>query len=316
LKKYKYLIFPLGIFLIWLCAAVSNTIENNNMTSVTFVDVTQRHIHYTAAVEAKLESSHEIRVRTPSSLILEDVFVHEGDLVEAGTPIASVYDKALIEEISLTNDPDTLEFLMSIQKNSYFITAEEDGYITELLISEDSKIMADYIVYKYVEIFSENFNIKVEIDENISKKFTVGDKVKYTYNQSNEEKTYSYTGEAFIEYIADGEIICSIENNDQLRHGDSVTLNFRHISNMYESIIPMHVIYEQQDSQYSNRYKIYYAVPIHDKDNRYTVVEGLVEVLEDNGIYAAIEFNYKDGREIIDKYSGSLVQYCVVRKGM
>ena len=94
----KYWLFPLGIFVIWGCATASKTIENRNMTSVTFADMTKGRIEYAAAAEGILEADQTIRMRTPAELMIEDVFVHEGDYVEAGTPVASVYDKALLRE--------------------------------------------------------------------------------------------------------------------------------------------------------------------------------------------------------------------------
>ena len=74
------------------------------------------------------------------------------------------------------------------------------------------------------------------------------------------------------------------------------------------------VLSAQEDSVYTGRYVIYYAVPDADKENRYTVVESTISVFETNGIDAAVDYRYSDGRYVIDKVSGNLYHLGTVRQ--
>ena len=311
--KNKYWLFPLGILVIWGCATASKTIENRNMTSVTFADMTKGRIEYAAAAEGILEADQTIRMRTPAELMIEDVFVHEGDYVEAGTPVASVYDKALLRETADSAEEETLTFLNDIRDNSYQIIAPADGYITEVCITEDSRMGADAILYKYASADCETYTAVFIIDELIAVQFSTGDEVKYTYTSSDPENTQVYTGSAEIEHIEGGTVTCSFKDSVEFRHGDTVAVTFRHTSETYDCIIPARVLSAQEDSVYTGRYVIYYAVPDADKENRYTVVESTISVFETNGIDAAVDYRYSDGRYVIDKASGNLYHLGTVR---
>ncbi len=312
--KMKYWLFPLGILVIWICAVASKTLENRNMTSVTFADMTKGRIEYVATAEGILHADQTIRLRTPAELIIEDVFVREGDYIEAGNPIASIYNKALLLEIADFTDEETLSFLNDIRKNSCCIIAPVDGYITEVCITEDSKVGTDTILYKYARADCDTYSAKFTIDERIATQFSAGEEVKYTYVSSNHENTQVYTGDAEIEYIEGGTVTCRFTDFIGFRHGDTVAVTFRHTSEVYDCILPAHVLSAQEDSVYTGRYVIYYAVPDTDKENRYTVVESTIHVLETNGMEAAVDYRYSDGRYVIDKVFGNLIHLGTVRK--
>ena len=138
--------------------------------------------------------------------------------------------------------------------------------------------------------------------------------LKYSCTASNGEKEHVYTGKAVIRHIEDGLITCIFEDAAGYRHGGTVTVSFTYKSEQYDSVVPFDVLYEASDSQYTNMYTIYYAVPIPDEPGRYTVVQGSVKVLETNGIYAAIEYRYTDGRKIIRYMDGNVTHGSTVRE--
>ena len=312
--KNKYWLFPLGILLIWGCATASKTIENRNMTSVTFADITKGRIEYAAAAESVLEADQTIRMRTPAELIIEDIYIRDGDYVEAGTPVASVYDKALFREMEMSTDEEVLAFLADIQQNSQQITAPADGYITEVCISEDSSVMCDTILYKYARADCETYTAEFTIDERIAEQFSEGDEVRYSYTSSDPENIRILTGTAEILFIDGGTITCRFANTDGFRPGDAISVTFQKSSKSYDSLLPAHVLKAQTDSAYTGRYTVYYAVPDPEKENRYTVIESSITVYETNGIYAAVDFRYSDGRAVIDKATDELHPLETVRK--
>ena len=312
--KKRYLLFPVCILVLWLCAAISNTIDTYNTPAVIFTEPIKSRIEFTADIESTLCAEEIYRMRSPADLILEDIYVMSGDYVSAGTPIASVYAKALDRTISTCTDMGIRDILLTIRNQSYQITAPTDMCITEVCITEDCHVSEDVILYKYAPTGCEQYSAQFLLTSDTAKLFQTGASLKYSCMASAGEKEHVYTGKTVIRHIEDGLITCIFEDAAGYRHGDTVTVSFTYKSEQYDSVVPFDVLYESSDSQYTNMYTIYYAVPIPDEPDRYTVVQGTVKVLETNGVYAAIEYRYTDGRKIIRHMDGNVTHGSTVRE--
>ena len=312
--KKRYFIFLIGILVIWICAAMSNRIENVSIPAVKFVEPQSGYIEFSIMVESTLTSDTNIRVRSAADLIIEDVYIQPGDFVGAGDKIATVYDKSLNEAIQ-DGDEITRKYLQTIKDNSYSMISDMDMYITQVNITEDSQILKDTILYKYAPTTASDFSAQFFVDRVYLEFFQIGDVVEYTYNKVYENgENRIFSGNATISSINENILVCSFEDEEYLVHGDKICLNLKYKSEKYDTIIPYTALEEMESTRYTDTYSIFYAIPDIETEDRWIVVKSTVVVLDTNGVEAAIEFNYSDDRKIVSYSEENIFDKCVIRE--
>ena len=307
--KKKYLIFLCGIGAIWLCNAAARTVDNKKTPVVTFADIQKGRIEYFCEAESRLEAAVTYRVRCPASLIIEDVYIKDGDMVKKGDPVLTVYGKSLEKAISMCVDEVQLDLLEDIRYNSYKWIAEQDMYITDVHIEEDCSITEDTLIFKYAPVDCTEYTAQFEIDEITASKFNVGDSLKYTYtyNENNGERVY--IGECEIIHKENAAVICHFVDQEEPHHGENIKVNFSHQTEIFDYVVSNSVLHY---SDHLGKYRIYYALPTEEY-GRYIVVESDVKILESGAEESAIEFPYTDGRKIISHAEGNIYHGCTVR---
>jgi len=135
------------VLLVLILAALylSRTVENLTLTSVTLITPFKG----TLAEEAADFTQEVVRVRASAPLVLEDIFIKEGSILQPGDRIASVYSVALDRELEKA-DGAAREFLEKIRENGYILTTDAPGEIAEVSVRTDASVNADAILYKYI----------------------------------------------------------------------------------------------------------------------------------------------------------------------
>lgn len=307
--KKKYLIFLCGIGIIWLCTAAARTVDNRKTPVVTFADIQKGRIEYFCEAESQLEAAVTYRVRCPASLIIEDVCIKNGDMIKKGDPVLTVYGKSLEKAISMCDNEVQLDLLEDIRYNSYILTAEQDMYITDVLIEEDCSITEDTLIFKYAPVDCTEYTAQFELDELTVSKFSVGDSLRYTYTSKNNNGERVYIGECEIIHKENGTVICHFAGQEELHHGEKIKVNFSHQTEIFDYVVSNSVLHK---SDHLGKYRIYYALPTEEY-GRYIVVESDVKILESGVEESAIEFPYTDGRKIISHAEGNIYHGSTVR---
>ena len=140
----KYICIVL-LALILAAVYLSRTVENLTLTSVTLVTPCKGAI---AAADADFVQEI-VRVRTQAALVLEDIYIKEGNVLEPGDRNASVYPAA-VERALADTDGAERAFLEQLRGNGYLLTAEAAGEVTEVPVKTDASVKADAILYKYL----------------------------------------------------------------------------------------------------------------------------------------------------------------------
>lgn len=136
-----------ALILIVAAAYFSRTLENLGLTEVELVS------HHTGTLTFKDESyiPEIVRVRCVGDIVLEDIYIGNGENIKAGDPIASVYPAAL--DRALQSDAlseDERSWYTAIRENGYKITAAADGLVIHIPPSPDDALTAEAVLYKYI----------------------------------------------------------------------------------------------------------------------------------------------------------------------
>ncbi|MBQ7301715.1 MAG: hypothetical protein IJW77_17955 [Clostridia bacterium] len=147
MKRIIKIVCLVLVVLIVAAAYFSRTLENLTLTEVELVS------HHTGTLTFKDESyiPEIVRVRCVGDIVLEDIYVGNGENVVVGDPIASVYPAAL-DRALLSDDLTTDErsWYTAIRENGYRITAAADGFVVHVPPSPDDSLTAEAVLYKYI----------------------------------------------------------------------------------------------------------------------------------------------------------------------
>lgn len=314
MKIFRYA-FALLLALLWICAAVANTLQEKRMYRVLMTRPLQGVLQYKSELQASIESVNTYRIRCKADLIIEDILVSCGDHVFKGDPIASVFKDAVDECINKGGEQDYIDYLKELKSNGYVIYAEFDGVITEINML-DGKISHIYeTIYKIALDEANEYIADFQLDEFTAKVFFPGDIVYYSYELSEDGSFHKYVKEALILSNEQGNVIVGISDNEHLTHGMLINIVFEKSSKQYEYIIPKSYIGNRISPLNSqmNIYTVKYAVPSSQDSTKYTVIIGEAKVIDQNKELAAIEFPYNDKRSLI-LYSENVFQGQVVKE--
>ena len=147
MKRIIKIVCLVLVVLIIAAAYFSRTLENLTLTEVELIS------HHTGTLTFKDESyiPEIVRVRCVGDIVLEDIYVGNGENIKAGDPIASVYPAAL--DRALESDALSAEersWYTAIRENGYRIIAAADGFVVHVPPSPDDSLTAEAILYKYI----------------------------------------------------------------------------------------------------------------------------------------------------------------------
>ena len=147
MKRIIKIVCLVMVLLIAAAAYFSRTLENMTLTEVELVS------HHTGTLTFKDESyiPEIVRVRCVGDIVLEDIYVGNGENIKAGDPIASVYPAAL--DRALQSDAlseDERSWYTEIRENGYKIIADADGLVIHIPPSPDDALTAEAVLYKYI----------------------------------------------------------------------------------------------------------------------------------------------------------------------
>ncbi len=141
----KYICLTLAAVVI-AAAYSSRTGENLTLTKVSLA----APFKGTLSSEPNAGESSTVRVRTPTELVIEDVYISSGERVASGDKIMSLYPAAVDRALNEADNADIRDFLSGIRKNGYVFTAPESGRISEVNLRTDGRASPDDILYKYI----------------------------------------------------------------------------------------------------------------------------------------------------------------------
>lgn len=135
------------LVLIVTAAYFSRTLENLTLTEVELVS------HHTGTLTVKDESyvPEIVRVRCVGDIVLEDIYIENGEKIKIGDPIASVYPAALdraLQSDDLTADKRS--WYTEIRENRYRIISTADGLVIHVPPNPDDSLTAESVLYKYI----------------------------------------------------------------------------------------------------------------------------------------------------------------------
>ena len=147
MKRIIKIVCLVLVVLIAAAAYFSRTLENLTLTEVELIS------HHTGTLTFKDESyiPEIVRVRCVGDIVLEDIYVGNGENIKAGDPIASVYPAAL--DRALESDALSAEersWYTAIRENGYRIIAAADGFVVHVPPSPDDSLTAEAVLYKYI----------------------------------------------------------------------------------------------------------------------------------------------------------------------
>ena len=198
-KKKRWIVFLIiAILLVAGYFGMKNLGSKSTLLlNYTVEDVTKQDMETTVRGSGVVESQNKLDVYSPANIVIEEVYVEDGDEISVGDPIAKIDkdayldgEKVILDSISQIDD--TIDSMYST-KGSTGIYSNVKATVKIVNVVEDDSIEAVMNKYDSLMVLSVDNNMRIELTVEDADAFEAGDSVFVQIDDDKVEATVTDT---------------------------------------------------------------------------------------------------------------------------